>query len=264
MLHVLRRGGRLRGRSAAGLSTRPLTERPADSSIPKGTPRSIGHEKKTQDEVKLIIQPDDGVAPVVQAIHKATKTDRHRHLPLRPRRGREGARRGGRARRRRPRPDRPYQQGRREEPAQARAAAARGRRHRGAHGRRPGALPRQDDDRRRRALHVYGFNYTQPRHRAEPQLRHRHPRQADGAGGGAAVRGGRDAPAVHAGAPAPGGQPGNSRALLTAFIKGARKRAADLRRPGQRQRDPEAAGRARARPASRSGSSAASRRQSPA
>ena len=56
--------------------------------------------------MKLIVQPDAGIVPVVQAIRKARTLHRHLHLPPRPRGDRAGARRGGAARRARARADR--------------------------------------------------------------------------------------------------------------------------------------------------------------
>ena len=60
---------------------------------------------------------------------------------------------------------------------------------------RAAALSRQDDDRRRRALRPR-LQLHQARHRQEPQLRHRHQGSEAGQGGDGAVRGRQHAPAV--------------------------------------------------------------------
>ena len=87
-------------------------------------------EKKNKKQVKLIIQPDDGITPLVKAVRNAKTQVDILIFRFDRSRAREGARGGGRPRRQRPRPDRAHQPRRREEPAQARAAAARRRRHR--------------------------------------------------------------------------------------------------------------------------------------
>ncbi len=131
----------------------------------------------TRRAVKLIVQPDAGVMPLVQAIRRARKTMHVVDFPFRSRRDRARAETGGGARRPRAGADRAYQQRRREPVAQARTAAARRRRDGGAIGRRSAALSRQvpgrrrDDARLRVQLH-------QARYRQEPQLRHRHARSS--------------------------------------------------------------------------------------
>ena len=152
--HVVGRGGLLRCAGADRSADRSRLQRDPASSIPKGHAAVEWDEKKVKqvaaaNHVKLIIQPDDGLTPLLQAVRQRPEDDRHRHLPVRSRRAREGARGRGRARRRRPRAHRPHQPRRREEPAQARAAPARGGRNGRAHRRRSAALSRQDDDRRR-------------------------------------------------------------------------------------------------------------------
>ncbi len=77
----------------------------------------------------------------------------------------------------------------------------------------------------------------QARHREEPQLRHRHARQAPGEGGVRAVRGRRTRQPYSPSHDRFVVSPETSRELLTAFIKAGEEAAADLRRPGQRQPD---------------------------
>src|SRR4029450_2065071 len=48
-------------------------------------------------------------------------------------------------------------------------------------------LPREDDDHRRARPPPLRLQLPEPRHRAQPQLRHRHARQGDRAGGDEAV-----------------------------------------------------------------------------
>ena len=110
--------------------------------------------------MKLIIQPEAGIAPVVQAISKREDVDRHLHLPLRSRRDREGARRRGAARRRRSGAHRPHQPRRRNalRKLEQRLLAA------GATvSRTADDLLRyhaQVHDRRRRCCTCFGFNFT--------------------------------------------------------------------------------------------------------
>ena len=73
------------------------------------------------------------------------------------------------------RDDRAHQPRRRGRAAEARAAAARGRRHRVTHRRRPAALSRQVHGRRQRPARVR-LQLHQARHRQEPQLRASRPR----------------------------------------------------------------------------------------
>ena len=110
---------------------------PCSSSIPRAM-RAVEWDEKRNPRRSEADHPARRRRRARRAGHRKSQKDhRHRHLPLRPPGGREGARRGGRARRRGAGADRAHQQGRREEPAQARAAAARGRRHGGADRRRP-------------------------------------------------------------------------------------------------------------------------------
>ena len=210
-------------------------------------------EKKTRTSsrssthVKLIIQPDDGLTPLLQAVDSAKKTidivifrfDRpelEKALEAAVARGVvvraliAHTNRGGEKSLRK-----------------LELRLLRGRRHRGAHRRRPAALSRQDDDRRRRAPRVR-LQLHQARHREEPQLRHRHARPAAGEGGDRAVRGRLHAAALLA---------CNHDRLVVSPETLARaadrvhqrreEAAADLRREGQRQPDAARARRTRAK-----------------
>ena len=174
--HLVGRGGLLRCAGAARNPDRPRLQRhpEARSRRPRGG-RLVREEG--QGEVKLIIQPDDGLAPLLKAVRSAKKTIDIVIFRFDRTGAREGARGGRRARRRRPRADRAHQPRRREEPAQARADAARRRGDGRAHGRRSAALSRQDDDRGRHAARLR-LQLHEARHREEPQLRDRHARQA--------------------------------------------------------------------------------------
>ena len=216
-------------------ANRTASPTPSCGSIPKATPRSNGPRRKTQEVMKLIIQPDDGLTPLLQAVKRAKKTIDIVIFRFDRAGAREGACRRRRPRRRRARADRAHQPRRREEPAQARDAAARRRRHRGADRRRPDALSRQDDDRRRRPARLR-LQLHQARHRAEPQLRHRDQRQAPGQGGVHAVHGRRHAPALLAGARALRRQPGELARPADGVHSRRQEAAADLRRPGVGQR----------------------------
>ena len=112
------------------LQTDRVSQRHPASSIPRATRRSSGPRRRPRTSNHVARRETDhpaGRRPDAAAAGRPSRQeeDRHRHLPLRPRRAREGARGGGRARRRRPRADRAHQPRRREEPAQARAATAR-------------------------------------------------------------------------------------------------------------------------------------------
>ena len=73
-------------------------------------------------------------------------------------------------------------------------------------------------------LHVFGFNYTQARHREEPQFRRRHRRCQAPEGGERPVRGRQHASALQAGTRRAGRQPREcSRGSSTEFIKKAKK-----------------------------------------
>ena len=124
----------------------------------------------TEVAVKLIIQPEAGVVPIVKAIKTRQEVDRRLHLSLRPRRCREGAGGGGAAWRRRASDHRAHQSRRRSAAAQARAAAAGGRHAGVAQRGRPLALPRQVHDRRLDAAPAW-LQLHEARHGQEPQLR---------------------------------------------------------------------------------------------
>ena len=157
--------------------------------------------------------------------------DRHRDLPVRSPRAREGARRGGAQRRDRPRPHRPHQPRRRKEPQKARDAAAGCRRHRRAHGRRPHALSRQDDDRRRHAARAR-LQLHAARHRAKPELRHRDARQAARQGSLCALRGRLHPAAIHPGHDRFVVSPESSRDAADRFPQPGEETVSDLRPQG--------------------------------
>ena len=146
-------------------------------------------------DVKLIVQPDAGIVPVVQAVRRAKKlvdicifrfdrSELERELEAAVRRGVKvraliaHTNRGGESRLRK---------------LEQRLLAA------GNHGRsdcgRSAALSRQVPDRRRHAARVR-LQLHQAGHRQEPQLRDRHARPQDGARGVQAVRSRLHAPTV--------------------------------------------------------------------
>ena len=265
---LVRRGGLLRCPGAVRAADRSRVQRdPAPR--PRGPRLSRLGRKEEQVEVKLIVQPDDGIAPLLQAIRGAKKTIdivifRFDRAELEKALKAAVAARGRGAG-----ADRAHQSRRREDPAQARDPAARGR----DHGRRARAddLVRYHgkmmvvDDR----LHVYRLQLHQARHRQEPQLRHRHQGarlvqealklfEADRTRQAYTAR--RDHLVV---------SPENSRAIADRLHRKAQEGAAHLRHQGQRHVDACAAGRSapgRASACASSGSSAkaasASRRAS--
>ena len=148
--HLVRRGDLLRGLGAAGDAEGPVVQRPAEARSRRPRLGRVGREE-TQDEVKLIIQPDDGVAPVVQAIDKAKKTIDIVIFRFDSRRGRDrrshaAVHRGVVVRALIAHTNKGGEKNLRK--LELRLLEAR--RHGGADRRRPDALPRQDDDRRRR------------------------------------------------------------------------------------------------------------------
>ena len=122
--------------------------------------------------MKLIVQPDAGVAPIVTSIKAGEEEHRHPHLSPRSVRDCPRARGRRRPRRARARVDGAYQSGRHQEPEETGTVAARGRCHRVAHRRRPCPLSRQDDDRRRQDPACLRLQLHGPRHRQEPELWH--------------------------------------------------------------------------------------------
>ena len=81
--HVLGRGGLLRCAGAARDCAPIASRTPSSSSIPRATRRSSGPTRKPRasdrpalTDVDLIIQPDDGLTPLLQAVrHAKTKID---------------------------------------------------------------------------------------------------------------------------------------------------------------------------------------------
>ena len=154
----------------------------ARSGGPRGR-RLVGKEEQGEvATVKLIIQPDEGLTPLLQAVKRAKQSIDIVIFRFDRSGAREGARRGSGPRRDGSRAHRPHQPRRREEPQKAGDAAAGRGRHRRANGRRPHALSQQDDDRRRLAARP-GIQLHAARYRAQPQLRRRHARQAPRQGG---------------------------------------------------------------------------------
>ena len=172
--------------------------------------------------MKLIVQPDAGIAPIVTAIKQAKREHRHPDLPPRSVRDRPRARGGGRPRRPRARADRAHQPRRHQEPPQAGDVAARGGRHRVADRRRPRPLPRQDDDRRQQVPARLRLQLHRARHRQEPQLRRHQQEQAPDRRGQQAVHGRLRPPAVQVRLRALRGQPGQRARAARALHRRAR------------------------------------------
>ncbi len=150
--------------------------------------RSVPLNLNLSCQMKLIVEPDDGIAPILTAIKQAKKTidvlifrldrsDMARALEAAVARGvavralTAHTNRGG------------EKHLRRLEMHLLEAGC-----HRLAHGRRPGPLSRQDDDRRRPDPPRLRLQLHDARHRQEPQLRRHHAEPASGAGGAQAVR----------------------------------------------------------------------------
>ncbi len=239
------RGAELRGRACRSTSTRSRHERD-----PAAGPRRARRGRVDRDEgekqigaaVKLIIQPDDGVTPLVQAVKRAKKTIDIVIFRF----------------------DRPEL-----EKALA-AAVARGVVVRAliAHTNRGGektlrklelrlleagvTVARTADDLTRYhgkmmivddVLHVYGFNYTRLDIEQQPQLRHRHPRQALVKEASALFEADSTTAALHAGERSAGREPRDLARDPDGLHQARKEAAADLRRQGQRQPDrPRAAG----------------------
>ena len=101
--------------------------------------------------MQLLVQPDDGIEPILRGDpERARERSTSTSSAWTARRIEKALARRDRPRRGRAHADRPHRPRRRKGPAQAGAAAAGDRRHRVAQRRRPGALPRQDHDRRPR------------------------------------------------------------------------------------------------------------------
>ena len=109
--HLVRRGGVLRGARCRSSCERDRVTNALLTLDPEGHAAVDGRKRRTSQvaNVKLIIQPERRRRAGRAGHRKREEDDRHRHLPLRPPRAREGARRGGRARRRRARADRAHQ-----------------------------------------------------------------------------------------------------------------------------------------------------------
>ena len=169
-------------------------------------------------EMKLIVQPDAGVAPSSTRSGRA-EDDRHRDLPARPQGGRAGPRRGRSARRQRARADRPHQSR-----GEARLRKLEQRLLADGimvtrTGGRPAPLSRQVHD-RRRGRSICSAS-TSPSSTSTRAAASRSPRATPhGEGCREAVRGRQHAPGVHALRSNLVVSPESARDQLSAFIKG--------------------------------------------
>ena len=162
--------------------------------------------------------------------------DRHAHLPPGLQGDREGARGRGHPRRGGPHPHRAHQRPRGEGAAQAGAAATGDRRHRLPHRRRPGPLPRQDDDRGRRLALRPRLQPHTAGHRQEPQPRGGHSEAYARTGGDTPLRGGLRPQALHGRGQGSTGQSRERPRASGRLPEGGEEAAPRLRRRPHRQR----------------------------
>ena len=206
-------------RPTDGLSERIAGMDPKDSvdvSIEQSRPSRHRH-------MKLIVQPDHGVEPVLAAIARARISVEIVIFRLDVKDVTIALETAVDARRRRAGADRAHQQGRREAAAQAGDAAAGGRRDGVALGRGLAPLSRQDAADRWPAAPCQRLQFHLARHRSQPQLRGRHDRATPGEGSAAPVPGRLRPAAVRAGLRQAGGQSRDIAQQLGDFLAGARR-----------------------------------------